>query len=973
MWNAITSVLTASSIPYLQPSTDDNDASQSPEEDFVAGRNLFDAKNYNKAIIHLLRASNHGHAEAMKLLADCYDEDKLNDPEQKKLWESRREELLNDPEGMAAYAHSLRAIGEHIKAITWFRKAADLGNVESMHQVGIYLRKVGDGDDAMKWFEKAAEGGYDLAEIALAEGYEQGIGVERDGEKAAFWRQRIFEREKEAQQAKVEAALAAAKELDRRKAELESNGQNASSLVGESAEIKDNSNSSPTDETASAVSTSSIIGKTHITGTSQSLLHATSEALNNDYKEALRLLDWGSWSKGISLLDRLASQGHKPSTTYLDPSTTSLKNPTGMLYMCAHFAQTRPDDPILAFSWYTSAMARASKMASVSPSAFTPAFTKPALGTASPSQPSSFLLNIPLSIPPEIEPIIASVIPEVDERKKALAKDKELQSCLSNLEWGSWAKAFVGLERLAEGGDETAKVYLDPERSPMKNPSGMVHLAERLEARAGFCDEDVNKGAEDGDVAGDGEKGQSEREMLLTKAKKWRIRADEARKKMGLNPLFAPEIISDSLASLSITTPASSSAAAAASSPTASPSSSSNRTSFLQPKSPSSTPTAPQSLDSQHRTAISNIAWGSYEKGIATLFNLSTVDHHAPSASHLNPSTSPIRDPAAMYAIATHLEATGNPVHLDDAAAWHRKAAEAGHHRAMVKLGKLLAAGTGGKVRGVGDHWQAIAWYSRSWDVGGNGEAAYEMAKAFAWGVEVDVEEKEVKKKGSGGVGGEKIVKGKLVDVGEDSTASGTAGDGLTVPTAATSAEDKRRSQISLIDEEVPTDSTSSIPALNPEHVVANGKKDGKPSRLNSSDTLPATVAVPDATTTTSKKKKVIVKRDDAKAAEWAKRGAGKDHPGSLNLYGEMLREGRGIAENKVAAVQQFKRAANLGDAVAMFNLGTCLLHGIGVDADETQALLWLTRATKASQAAAAASASPQGGVASSMAAPVSS
>ncbi|KAI8854268.1 hypothetical protein BC829DRAFT_439366 [Chytridium lagenaria] len=40
-------------------------------------------------------------------------------------------------------------------------------------------------------------------------------------------------------------------------------------------------------------------------------------------------------------------------------------------------------------------------------------------------------------------------------------------------------------------------------------------------------------------------------------------------------------------------------------------------------------------------------------------------------------------------------------------------------------------------------------------------------------------------------------------------------------------------------------------------------------------------------------------------------------------------------------------------DAVAMFNYGTALLHGIGVDADETMALLWLTRATNASKEAA--------------------
>ncbi|KAI8854266.1 hypothetical protein BC829DRAFT_221632 [Chytridium lagenaria] len=67
MWSAVTSIINGVRQPYLQPSTDDIDASQSPEDDYTAGRSLYEAGNYTKATLYLTRASQHGHAEAMKV------------------------------------------------------------------------------------------------------------------------------------------------------------------------------------------------------------------------------------------------------------------------------------------------------------------------------------------------------------------------------------------------------------------------------------------------------------------------------------------------------------------------------------------------------------------------------------------------------------------------------------------------------------------------------------------------------------------------------------------------------------------------------------------------------------------------------------------------------------------------------------------------------------------------------------------
>ncbi|KAJ3100654.1 hypothetical protein HDU96_010253 [Phlyctochytrium bullatum] len=960
-------------VPETPSGHEDADGEMSsPEEDFAAGKALFEKGEWEKAAGKLLRASEHGHAEAMKYLSDCYTSDRLSNPTLHTTWSTRHTVLLSTPDGMCAHAHTLRAASDHVGATTWFRRAAEAGSPEAMHQLGLYLRKLGAGRESVGWFERAAEAGFAPAEVALAEVYEMGIedgeegpgsGVARDPGKAAEWRQRIFRREAEALRreggaGKMEAAAAKAAVAAQRRL----SGKAGGVVLGVAGPLVDDVVASPTSPDPDGVpSVASRPGGLLSTLLGGSAPPGTSSA-DKEFKEAQRLLEWGSWAKAIKLLDRLTPH-HDPAAAMLDPGRTSLKNPTGMLWMSAHFAERSfaagggggaeaEADKMLAAAWYAAAVARASKLAAVPPPT-TPSFLSSLASsltggstTATTTTPTTaaFLLSIPLAVPAEIEPIIARVVPDAAARRRAVQLDRDFKDSLSQLEWGNWQKGFEGLEALASRPDdphEAAKAYLDPTRTPIKNPTGLAWMAERFEARAAAA-EFQGKPEAEREAAG-----------LRETAAAWRKRAEDARKKLGGASLFgdpAPPFPAMPSADAPKPLPAPPTAAA-----------------------PAATPTV---QDAQHRTALSSLAWGSYDKGASLLLDLADASH-GPSQAYLDPTASPLRDPAAMHALATHIERRaladgGDPARLDAAAGWYRKAADAGHHRAMVRYAKLLAEeklrpGGCGRASGVKsrDRWQAVAWCMRAWDVGGNGEAAYEMAVAYARGVEV---EDEVSAGAAGGSPSAApaasakrqtgvMPKAKLIDL-EEAAAAGAAGASIQAP--------------SLLDQEVPSSLVDAVDVLAasgaPETGLVpatSGAASLDPLEQPSADATPAQSSPePGATASPGPKKKkkkktVIVKKDEVKAAEWAKRSAGKEFPAGINLLGEMMLEGKGgVPANKPGAVQNFRKAAQLGDPVAMFNLGTCLLHGVGTDADETQALLWLTRATAAAKQNGAAATS---------------
>ena len=76
-----------------------------------------------------------------------------------------------------------------LKAVEWYRKAADLGSTTAMVRLAILYRQ-GKGveqnlAEALHWLDKAARGGEGIAMARLSQAYDEGRGVARDPVQAA--------------------------------------------------------------------------------------------------------------------------------------------------------------------------------------------------------------------------------------------------------------------------------------------------------------------------------------------------------------------------------------------------------------------------------------------------------------------------------------------------------------------------------------------------------------------------------------------------------------------------------------------------------------------------------------------------------------------------------------------------------------------------------------------------------------------
>jgi TPR repeat protein len=81
------------------------------------------------------------------------------------------------------------------QGLAWFQYGAQRGSVPSMRSIGLILLRgeanaPADPAAAMGWFYEAALRGDRLSMQALADGFEQGVGVERDPALASYWRDR---------------------------------------------------------------------------------------------------------------------------------------------------------------------------------------------------------------------------------------------------------------------------------------------------------------------------------------------------------------------------------------------------------------------------------------------------------------------------------------------------------------------------------------------------------------------------------------------------------------------------------------------------------------------------------------------------------------------------------------------------------------------------------------------------------------
>ena len=70
------------------------------------------------------------------------------------------------------------------EALRWFKKAADLSNLEGMFYCGRLMTAMARHQEAFAWYEKAAANGYSAAHFRLALAYDRGQGVGVDKSKA---------------------------------------------------------------------------------------------------------------------------------------------------------------------------------------------------------------------------------------------------------------------------------------------------------------------------------------------------------------------------------------------------------------------------------------------------------------------------------------------------------------------------------------------------------------------------------------------------------------------------------------------------------------------------------------------------------------------------------------------------------------------------------------------------------------------
>ncbi|MEM6747611.1 MAG: hypothetical protein AAF608_09350 [Pseudomonadota bacterium] len=87
----------------------------------------------------------------------------------------------------------------------------------------------------------------------------------------------------------------------------------------------------------------------------------------------------------------------------------------------------------------------------------------------------------------------------------------------------------------------------------------------------------------------------------------------------------------------------------------------------------------------------------------------------------------------------------------------------------------------------------------------------------------------------------------------------------------------------------------------------------------------------------------------DLQRVELMRRGAERDHPGSMHIYGVMLAEGIGVRTNGVEAIKMLKAAAEQDYALAHFSAGYYYARGITaaqpLDANRTEACFHFSRA----------------------------
>jgi serine/threonine protein kinase/TPR repeat protein len=109
--------------------------------------------------------------------------------------------------------------GHDAEAVTWYRKAADAGDLPSLLRLGQLLH-LGKGVqlnelDATAKIKQAAEADYQPAWVVLAERYEQGLGVRKSDKDASYWYRKAAEKGDVVAQARVGDMYARGRGVDK--------------------------------------------------------------------------------------------------------------------------------------------------------------------------------------------------------------------------------------------------------------------------------------------------------------------------------------------------------------------------------------------------------------------------------------------------------------------------------------------------------------------------------------------------------------------------------------------------------------------------------------------------------------------------------------------------------------------------------------------------------------------------------------
>ncbi|KAJ3388967.1 hypothetical protein HDU84_009291 [Entophlyctis sp. JEL0112] len=295
------------------------------EREFATAMSLHVVRNYSRARRHFERAIKiDDNAESLRMLV-LLNGPGSDAPNAVKVAEYKRRlaAVLETSQGKLNHGRHLARLsgkGYDGSAIVFVREAADLGNPEAMFEFGMYLRDKGKGAESMTWLHRAADSGWQEAEEAVAEGYEQGLGVPRDDVAGSAWRARVNSRlrlEMERQAAEEAAKVDLTRQLRKE------------ALQYEQQKLKE---------------------EAAIQRRRESLARRRAE--DPQLNSALRNLDWGFYESGIEQLAGLALLGSAEARDYLDPEL-SVISPKAMNAMF-HIGQyhSRNADPVNAVKWF---------------------------------------------------------------------------------------------------------------------------------------------------------------------------------------------------------------------------------------------------------------------------------------------------------------------------------------------------------------------------------------------------------------------------------------------------------------------------------------------------------------------------------------------------------------------------------------------------------------------------------------------